>query len=357
MKRTKKISKRKSIKNNQRRTRKKKTKMKKYGGTNKTINPLLEGDDKIDALQKLFSKDISRINEDISKIKTQLKLCCDDYDTASTKIQSAYKGNKSRRDTRRSMTRASGESNNITQTLLDMPSDFDHKITDYMDDINRVTQGWIKIHNADAWPNEFKKEFSFGHVPEHHIQGSNRKAKFEFRLHHRKIVVPPSGYTLIARPYPNFKDKTIEEHCAGFVRSEIFTHLRYQTSSPDELINNTIVSQNGDVYVRPGASISLLNEKLNSGFIIEFDSDIDRKYIIMDNHPLVKMVSGVVKVRSGRVRSGSRNPWTSSPQTGKPCKEVIKEMLSVRNDSRLIEWRDPNTIKHWISKYCQQEDS
>ena len=101
-----------------------------------------------------------------------------------------------------------------------------------------------------------------------------------------------------------------------------------------------------DIWVAPGVSISLIQEKISEGYDIEFELDEDRINVFsideLDNHPLVKKVYGNVK--------------PGSAHTGRPCKEVVKEMLSgsasSAPESKIREFMDPKRVQVWINRYC-----
>jgi hypothetical protein len=209
-----------------------------------------DGDDEapvIDMTPSDLHGEIMRLETRIDELEEKQKICCSDKDMAAENIQRVYRGHQGRdafKVTRRS------RKPNVTDELLDLPLEVSDLIMAERDKIPMVTQGWIIFKDADAFPGENR-------VNEDHNQ-------------------PLQSYI----NYCNKNNLNGFAHCPE--QNMGFTRSLQQASSPDILIDNIKSFPRPshhwkcNTWVAPGASFELIRQKIDEGFIIEFEDDEDR---------------------------------------------------------------------------------
>lgn len=238
-----------------------------------------------------MSEDLNhKILEKLNAIDLKIELCCGNYDNSATKIQSAVRGNISRRDTRRTMRP------NITQSLSEMPGDFDAIIRRYQEENmkkSKNTKGWTIFKHCDSFPHHNKPG----------IMSFNSKEELENVKKHA-LENNYCGFTHIIDGTCFFREYGTEDCLMNILKIRSPEYQKLNSSNFDS-----------NFYLRPGASFLLIKQKIDEGFEVEFEDNEDRLKI-------EKMIMG--SMEGGRKRRKSKRKLKKKP-TRKNTKKKSKK--------------------------------
>lgn len=198
----------------------------------------------------------------LDKLNTKIDICCGNYDKAAENIQRSYRGFTSRRNTRRTM------KPNITESLLNMPGDFSQMITDKVSELkHKETIGWTIFKNADAFTHNNPKTYS-GTIEES-IKNIEKYNGFTYISKHMRAWYRPGDINDIIKNIVS-------------INTEKYTNINPGVRDWKKSL----------LFIKPGASLELIKQKINEGFEVEFEDERDK--IAMD-----KLMKGGKKHKKG----------------------------------------------------------
>jgi hypothetical protein len=237
-----------------------------------------DGDDEapvIDMTPSDLHGEIRRLESRIDELEEKQKICCSDKDMAAENIQRVYRGHQGRdafKVTRRS------RKPNVTDELLDLPLEVSDLIMAERDKIPMVTQGWIIVKGVYLIP---LSEWKMGSVKADEFE-AGRVLDFRLRTQgEKKQIIESMGF--FGWTAPSDRGQMGQTKWARVLASPTNHRPHYFARSVDDILDkmrhqsvDDIKSREYSTYITPGASFELIRQKIDEGFIIEFEDDEDR---------------------------------------------------------------------------------
>jgi len=186
--------------------------------------------------------EIRRLESKIDKILKIQRICCADNEMVREQLDRM--DNQDRRSI--------SQKPNVTDELLDLPLEVSDLIMAERAKILRETQGWIIVKGASAWEGKSCPKMGLVERDGQGVSTEIRKGIIEY--------MGLFGYT---------EGSALGGHSGHW-------WPRCQGNAPDDMLQNISKQGMRNTWVAPGASFELIRQKIDEGFIIEFEDDEDR---------------------------------------------------------------------------------
>jgi hypothetical protein len=244
---------------------------------------------------------IIQLNNRISKLELDMKLCCPNYDKLATNIQSRFRGNKDRIETIK---------NNPEYTYNN-------------------TKGWVIIKNVSG----FNPTTTITYA----IQDRYKLPRVaRDKRHWDKIDIMKKNHRYMLGFWVFLMPKGPDNHAPGELPLAYAAahHAAHTPAALKHILENIRKSEMDsyrcDYYVKPGVPVILIKQKMKEGFEIEFEHERDSigvKLITLKGSLKKK------KRKSKRNKSNRQKPKRKKSERKKSKRDKSKRDKSKRNKS------------------------